>query len=133
MRHDTSHHTKTLSLLLDRAKADPEILAVMVFGSAARGEQGTDSDMDICLVLMPSRVDQTGFSTKRLDYAQIGDLDVSIFQALPLYIRRRVLKEGRIEFVRDEDALYEVAYRTAQAYEDFHRHYHDYLNQVASG
>lgn len=44
-----------------------------------------------------------------------------------------MLKEGRIEFVRDEDALYEVAYRTAQAYEDFKNIYHDYLDQVARG
>ncbi len=71
-----------------------------------------------------------------MEYLDTGNLDVSIFQALPLYIRhirRRVLKEGSVEYVRDEDTLYEVAYRTAQAYEDFKHLYLDYLNQVARG
>jgi hypothetical protein len=35
--------------------------------------------------------------------------------------------------VKDEDALYEVAFRTAQAFEDFKHIYRDYLEQVARG
>ena len=119
--------------MLEKARIDPEILAVMVFGSAARGEETGKSDLDLCLVLTPSRHDPAALAEKRLEYLQTGDLDVSILQALPLYIRRRVLKEGRVEYVRDEDALYEVAYRSAQAYEDFKHLYQDYLDQVARG
>lgn len=126
-------HTEALHRLLEKARIDPEILAVIVFGSAARGEETDKSDLDLCLVLTPSRYDPAALVEKRLDYLQTGDLDISIFQALPLYIRHRVLKEGRVEHVRDEDALYEVAYRTARAYEDFKHVYHDYLNQVARG
>lgn len=44
-----------------------------------------------------------------------------------------MLKEGHVEYARDEDALYELAYRTAQAFEDFKHTYHDYLDQVARG
>lgn len=112
---------------------DTEILAVIRFGSTVRREETRGSDIDVCLVLAPSRPDARILARKRLEYAQADEMDVTIFQALPLYIRRRVLKEGRIEFVRDEDALYEVAYRTAQAYEDFKHIYHDYLDQVARG
>jgi hypothetical protein len=68
-----------------------------------------------------------------LEYLQFDGLDISVFQTLPLYVRRRVLKEGRIEYVKDEDALYEVAFRTAQAFEDFKHIYRDYLEQVARG
>jgi predicted nucleotidyltransferase len=122
-----------LEHLLEKARADPEVLAVMLFGSTARNEETAGSDVDVCLVLTPSRYDPAVLAKKRLDYLLIGDLDISIFHALPLYIRRRVLKEGRVEYVRDEDALYEVAYRSAQAYEDYKHLYQDYLEKVARG
>jgi hypothetical protein len=61
-----------------------------------------------------------------------NSLDVHIFQQLPLYIRVRVLKEGRILFVRDENQLYELAFRTAQAFEDFKHIYYGYLKEVES-
>jgi hypothetical protein len=122
-----------LDQLLEKARADPEVLAVMLFGSTARNEETASSDVDVSLVLTPFRYDPALLAEKRLDYLQIGGLDVSIFQALPVYIRRRVLKEGKVEYVRDEDALYEVAYRSAQAYEDFKHLYQDYLEEVARG
>ncbi len=126
-------HTEALHRLLERARTDPEILAVIVFGSIARGEETGKSDLDSCLVLTPSRRDPADLAEKRLEYLQTGDLDISVLQALPLYIRRRVFREGRVEYVRDEDALYEVAYRSAQAYEDFKHLYQDYLDQIARG
>ncbi len=124
-------HVEALDRLLEKARADPEILAVMLFGSTARDEQRPSSDVDVCLVLVPRPRGSTSLAEKRLEYLQTADLDVNIFQALPLYIRRRVLREGRVQYVRNEDALYEVAYRTAQAYEDFKHLYQDYLERVA--
>jgi len=34
-------------------------------------------------------------------------------------------------FVRDEDALYDLAFRTIQAFEDFRPYYRTYLAEVA--
>lgn len=42
-----------LERLLDRAREDPAVLAVILFGSAARGEAAPASDVDVCLVLAP--------------------------------------------------------------------------------
>jgi uncharacterized protein len=118
--------------LLAQASQDVDVLAVILFGSVARGEQTARSDVDICLVLTPERVrDKSVLSRKRLEYLAQFDLDVQIFQALPLYIRHRVLQEGQVLFVRDEDLLYEVAFRTAQAFEDFKPIYYRYLEQIA--
>jgi len=41
-----------------------------------------------------------------------------------------VFKEGHILFVRDENQLYELAFRTAQAFEDFKHIYYGYLKEV---
>jgi len=77
------------------------------------------------------RLIKAALSRKKLAYVQYGDLDVQVFQQLPLYIRRRVLKEGKGLFVRDMDALYQLAFRTAQAFEDFKPIYYTYLAEVA--
>lgn len=122
---------KQLARLLSKAREDGDILAVFVFGSTARGEQTAASDVDVCLVLQPQKYDPLTLSRKKLAYLQQLDLDIQIFQQLPLYIRRRVLKEGKVLFERDTDALYALAFRTAQEFEDFKPIYHAYLAEVA--
>jgi len=123
--------TAELDRLLAMANQDEGVLAVIVFGSAARDEQVPVSDVDICLVVTPKPFRPSALSRKRLEYMKGDSLDVRIFQQLPLYIRVRVLREGRILFVRDENQLYELAFRTAQAFEDFKHIYYGYLKEVA--
>jgi len=123
---------RSLDKLMKRARQDLDVLAVLQFGSRTRGDAAPQSDIDVCLVLAPrSQADRLSLAQKRLEYLTGLDLDISIFQELPIYVRRRVLKEGRLLFVRDEDVLYEVAYRTVQAFEDFRHIYDAYLDQVA--
>lgn len=120
-----------LEKLIDKAKQDEEILAVILFGSHARGEATLASDIDVCLVLAGRNHDPLFLSRKRLDYLAVGGLDIHLYQQLPIYIRRRVFKEGRVLFARNEEDLYDVAFRTAQAFEDFRHYYEDYLDKVA--
>ena len=120
--------------LLEMAHQDDDVLAVLLFGSVARGEQTPLSDIDICLVLIPQNKSYRNIdlSYKRLEYLKQFDMDIQIFQQLPIYIRRRVLKEGKVLFVRDEDTLYDLAIRTAKAFEDFKHIYYAYLEEVAN-
>lgn len=96
--------TPAIDRLIARATEDPSVLAVLVFGSVARGEQSLASDIDICLVLRPEVSE--GMTEKRLEYLAQSDLDIHIFQQIPLPIRRRVLKEGCVLLSKDDDALY---------------------------
>ena len=125
--------TEGLTALLARAEQDPEVLAVILFGSRARGEDIPDSDIDICLVLEPRSYSDLELSKRKLDYLAEFDLDIHIYQQLPLYIRHRVLKEGKILFCRDEDALYDLAFRTIREHEDFKHIYREYLEEIARG
>jgi predicted nucleotidyltransferase len=117
--------------ILTKAKNDPEIAAVFLFGSQARGEPVASSDVDICLILRPNKHDASALFQKRLSYLKESDADVHIFSQLPLYVRHRVLKEGKVLLCMDEDLLYEIAFRTAQAFEDFKHIYYGYLEEVA--
>ena len=122
--------SRDLERLLVRARADGEILAVILFGSAARGETTSASDVDVCLILRDPSRDRRRLTQVRLDYASECDLDVQVFQLLPLFVRSRVLKEGKVLFARDEDALYGLAARTARAFEAFKPVYRAYLAEV---
>ena len=120
--------------LLEMVHQDNDVLAVLLFGSVARGEQTSCSDTDICLVLIPQTkpYKNIDLSRKRLKYLKQFDMDIHVFQQLPIYIRRRVLKEGKILFVKNEDTLYDLATLTAKAFEDFKHIYYDYLEEIAN-
>jgi hypothetical protein len=118
---------------VETAKDDRDVLAVILFGSEARGEARAESDVDVCLVLEDRRLDTLGQSQKRSAYLASYDLDIQIFQQIPLYLRVRVLREGKVLFCRDEDKLYAMAFQTAQHFEDFRHIHEEYLEAVANG
>jgi predicted nucleotidyltransferase len=122
-----------LERLVAAARGDSQVLAVLLFGSQARGTAHEGSDVDVCLMLEPGTASALDASRKRLDYLAQGDLDVVVFQQLPLHVRSRVLKEGTVLFSRDEDRLYELAIRTARAFDGFKHHQRRYLEAVARG
>jgi predicted nucleotidyltransferase len=122
-----------IARVVAQARRDPAVLAVLLFGSRARGEGSPASDYDVCVVLArPPRSDLDA-GQMRLDYLALGDLDVVLFHQLPLAVRSRVLRDGQVLFVRDEDALYALAVRTARAFEGFRHIHRGYLEAVAGG
>lgn len=129
---DTGAHP-ALGRVVDRAARDPDVLAVIVFGSRARGDASPRSDLDVCLVLGAGPTSDIAIGRKRLDYLAEADVDLVVFQQLPLAVRSRILKEGSVVFVRDEPALYALATRTARAFEGFRHIHRHYLEQVARG
>lgn len=129
--HAPGCESPVLGRLLDAASRDAELLAVILFGSAARGEQRPGSDRDVCLVTFPGS--GTDPWEKRLDYLAQFDLDVQLFQQLPLYVRHRVLRDGCVLMCKDEPLLYQVAFRAVQAFEHFKPSYRRYLEAVSHG
>lgn len=120
---------KGLEKISEKARNDEDVLALMSFGSYARGEEF--SDIDICVVLKPGKFDPLFLSRKRLEYlADFPNLDVQVFQQLPLYVRVRVLKEGKVLFCRSEDLLYDLSLSTVREFEYFKPIYLSYLEGV---
>ena len=112
------HMLKQLKPLLEKAKKDKDVVAVMLFGSAARGEK--HRDIDVAIVLYPKKYKALKMSDIKLKYAAISDaLDVTVFQQLPLYIQKRVIKDGKLLMCKDDDAFYDVVFESIRAFEDF--------------
>lgn len=122
---------RAIERLIEKASDDPDVVAVILFGSRARGDSLPSSDTDVCLVLRNVSKQRLEVSHKKLEYLVFGDLDVQVFQQLPLYVRQRILAEGRVLHVKDVDALYDLAFRTIREFEDFRHEYVEYLQAIA--
>jgi len=112
--------------ILKKAKQDKEVIAVLLFGSMARGEE--NRDIDICLVLN-KKYPNLKISKKKVEYSGLG-LDISIFQQLPVYIRIRVLKEGKILLNKNEPLIYDIAFSTIKEFGFYKKIYDLYLKEV---
>ncbi|MCD6483163.1 MAG: nucleotidyltransferase domain-containing protein [Candidatus Aenigmarchaeota archaeon] len=122
---------KIVGKLVEKAKNDRKILAVFLFGSFLRDKH--PEDIDICLVLRKN-VKKSEFSKIKLKYlSDFHDLDISIFQQLPIYIRKRVIKEGKILLMKDFDELYDIVIDTIKEFDDFKKIYKMYLEGVMNG
>lgn len=115
--------------LLNIAEKDSKIIAVLLFGSYAREEEYRD--IDFCLVL-DKKYSNLEMSRIRLKYLSSSNknLDIQIFQQLPIYIRKRILKEAKILSCNNEDLLYEIAFQTIKEFEYFKKIYETYMESI---
>ena len=122
---------KGIEKTIEMAKKDSEVLAVALFGSHLKGK---GRDIDICIFLR-KKLTNLEMSKKRLSFlsALSDNFDVNIFQQLPLYIRKRILKEGKILFCKDEDVLYDLAFSTIKEFEFYEKLYNMYLKGIENG
>jgi len=122
---------KTINKLTKMVQQDNRLLALFLFGSRAREDDYKGSDMDICLIMKPDSYTSIKLSQKRLEYATLFDMDIQVFQQLPIYIKMRIIKEGRLLYCRNEDELYQIIFCMIREFGDFEHIYRDYLKEVA--
>ncbi len=121
-----------LKPLINKASGDSSVVAIILFGSYARQEARPDSDVDICLVLNPD-VDAKQAFDMRLGYMADFDVDVHVYAQVPLYIRQRILKEGKVLYCANEELLYSIACQTITEFADYEHIYRDYLEEIKRG
>jgi len=117
--------------IIEKAIKNKDVLAIALFGSSLKGK-GRDVDIGIFL---KKKLKNLNMSKIRLDFLKESSAsqDIQIFQQLPLYIRVRILKEGKILFVKDEGALYELAFSTIKEFGFYKKLYDLYLKKVNDG
>jgi predicted nucleotidyltransferase len=102
---------KRLPLLVKKLSAFPEVAAVYLFGSFAREEPRTLSDVDIAVFSSPgSSPRRKGY--RRLAYIDavtkalgVDRLDLVILNEVPVPFRHEVFRDGKLLYVRDRVAL----------------------------
>ena len=96
-----------------------DIIAILLYGSAATGDETPRSDIDICIVL-PSRKymkDILNEIYRKLDVFT-KKYDVRFFEELPLYIQINIIESNKIIYSKDIFELYEYFYFIRKLWED---------------
>lgn len=106
----------TIAPVVEELQAKDAVLGLILFGSVARGSARPFSDVDLCIVTEKKIPDAV-----RMELLSYGSekIDVSIFADLPLPIRFRVVKEGKILFFKDRLTLHRIQTATVREYLDY--------------
>lgn len=100
---------------------------VFLFGSYVKNKQNKLSDIDFAVYYEGSKKERFKFRLKLITKLP-DNFDVQIFQDLPLYVRIEVLK-GKLIHAEDLTFVYDIAYSTIKAFENFKKYYYDYLKR----
>jgi len=122
---------KEITKIIDKAKKDKKVIAIALFGSSLKGE---GRDIDIC-VFLDKVYSNLEMSRKKLELLKglNNKVDLQVFQQLPIYIRIRVIGEGKILFCKNENLLYETAFSTIKEFGFFKKLYDMYLEGIKNG
>jgi predicted nucleotidyltransferase len=104
---------KAIEDVVDKLKKLDTVHSIILFGSVARKEKGRD--IDLCIVISPN----TKLSLKKrikLERMVPIDFDLSLFDELPIDVRRRVLQEGSILYTKDRYYLFTLIKETDLKY-----------------
>ncbi len=90
------------------------VKTVILFGSRARGDARPNSDYDIAIVLEKedSDLESEIFSLRP------KNADIVFFHRAPLYVKAKILKEGKILVNKDDRLLTRILYKTIGDYLD---------------
>ncbi len=91
------------------------VVALLLFGSVARGQARNTSDIDLCIVT-PADIPQS----ERWDLLSYGSerIDLNLFWDLPVTIRFRAIREGRVLFCKDQLLFHRILVQTVREYFD---------------
>ena len=93
---------------------DKYVLAVLLFGSGAKGKLNSRSDRDFCVVAPEIRGIGEMRSLLKKIYVNLDVVgkryDVWLFEELPLYMKLQVIGAHKVVFCRDLPGLYEYFY-----------------------
>lgn len=84
--------------IVKHAKKNRKVKAILLFGSHAKGKATPISDVDICII--GNKLSE--MEKSKLELLSDEKVEINFFDKLPLPVRFRVFKEGKIIFLRDE-------------------------------
>lgn len=109
------------SALGARFSAFPEVVAVYLFGSSARGTRGKRSDVDIAVLTRArgtSRRSLAEYVQAACDALGTDNVDVVLLHRAPIALRHEVFREGKTLLVRDAEALTRFRLESSREYLD---------------
>ena len=101
---------------------DENVLAVLLFGSGAKGKLDSRSDRDFCVVAPEIRDIGEMRSLLKKIYVNLDVVgkryDVWLFEEFSLYMKLQVIEDYKVVFCRDLPELYEYFYFYRKIWDD---------------
>lgn len=112
--------------LIKKIKGFENVRFIFLYGSTATGKSRKDSDIDLGIYYEGPEDEASKFRLKVLSELGSDKYDVKIFQQLPLYIRKEIIK-GKLLYSNDLNFVHEKALDTIKEFNYFKRYYYDYI------
>ena len=116
---------KSIKLFIKKLKETPnfyKVKFIILYGSQTNGKASKMSDYDFAVYYEGNKKERFEFLIKANFNKKF---DVKIFQDLPLFVRKDVLK-GKLIYAENMSFVFDVAYETIKEFDDFKRSYYDY-------
>ena len=107
--------TKEYHSIIKSAKKDKNIIALILFGSYAKGNVKPNSDIDICIIRKEGSMPH---DFEILDYQDRKTFDILFYDKLPFYIKFKVFSEGKILALNDEKSFFKIRRKFLHIYRD---------------
>ena len=115
-----------LKAVVERISSFKEVAAILLFGSCAKGRATRLSDIDICVVLKKKSKELKA----RIEALSNEKVQISFFDEVPYAVRFRILKEGKLLFLRDELFFNHIKSQTISMFLDYRRILDNYYRKV---
>jgi len=122
----TSKEMDQIEKLKELVQEDSDLLGLFQFGSSLHDP--AYRDIDLCIFVKNDHLSLE----KKLRYRTFLPefFDVQFFEDLPLYIKHEVLKKGKKILMKNEEIMYDIAYKFIKQFADFEPHFRNYLELV---
>ena len=121
--------------LTELIRADKEVIAFYIFGSAATGRLNPLSDLDFA-VLLHQKLSKTEIFEKNLEligviseHLKTEEFDLIILNNAPQRFVHNILKTGKLQFCKDREFLIDFIEKNNKMYLDF-RYFRDQYDEI---
>jgi len=102
-------------ILMRLRELQNDVLAILIYGSVAKGKENERSDIDICIVAPDA--ERSHLYTKLLPLFK-EKYDIKIFEDMPLFLKMEVIKNHKIVYAKNVYQLYEYFYKFRKLWKD---------------
>ncbi|UJG43718.1 MAG: nucleotidyltransferase domain-containing protein [Candidatus Heimdallarchaeum endolithica] len=112
-------------LEMEKIFKEKQVLLALVFGSVARGDNSTISDIDIGLFFSPNTTKKERFdniliiSSKIQRILKKNEIDIVAINDAPSRLKFKIMTEGKIIYCEDMELFYNLKEKAMLEYFDF--------------
>ncbi len=124
----TPLHQQKLEFYIKQLQDDPNILAMVLYGSAIKSNNY--NDIDIALIAFPEQIpfiDELKYMIEAKE-----EFDIHFLHELPVYIQKDAIK-GKLLFYKDYQIIFDVFINIIREWDDFHKRYGLFLEVIRDG